>query len=112
MTMIDGVTFFGDDFIQFSEPVRNPDDGYYYQQYRFLDSFGNVTGYGNRQLKSWAPNSKLVLVERAIDGTKLAMAMAGLVTTGMNLTGGSLLGMALRFTPAMRNVYEKGVLVD
>jgi hypothetical protein len=74
-------------YIQFSEPVQNPDDGYYYQKYRLTDFFGNPTGLGGT-LKSWEPNATLgIYVKPALDGYKLG---------GFSLALGAALFSALR----------------
>jgi hypothetical protein len=83
-------------YLQFSKPVLNPADGYYYQSYRYLDLYGNVIGYGPQSLKSWEPNSTLGLFKPALDGfktatyaTKLGGALWGVVSENLRLAAGA-----------------------
>ena len=89
------------EYLQLSQPVKNPADGYYYQKYRFLDSFGNVTRYEEQPFKSWEPNSKLGLFNPALDGYKLSgflaasgAALWGVITKNMTFASRSFAGAA------------------
>jgi len=39
-------------YLQFSQPVKNPGDGYYYQSCRYVDFYGKCSLYGDQPLKS------------------------------------------------------------
>jgi hypothetical protein len=100
----------GTSYLQFSRPIKNPDDRYYYQQYRYLDFSGNVIGYGN-VLKSWEPNSRLGLFEPALDGFKMAGFAGKLGAAGWSLIDGNLGGAARAAASAIKD-YNNGLEMD
>src|SRR6266568_2856822 len=67
---------------EISPPVRNKDDGYYYQRVRQVDAKGNLVGVGEQTFRSVRPGSKDGLFDRRIDPTQVGALLKDLGTAG------------------------------
>jgi hypothetical protein len=86
---------------EFSKPLRNPDDGHYYQRIRQVDENGNLVGIGEEVHRSVRPDSTDGLTMLPIDLGKLG-SLAGdigqMAWGGLTRKPGTFAGGALKFT--------------